>query len=197
MKQLFPKHSVAGFAQRLVFSVWVASAGVPEPRRWRRRCNLSKFSAVQPSRPVLSVLVYLSGVGEEGEVWFSGQRCSRITSTAAGNAAGDTNCLVLRVQSEGAGCNRSDLAERIRSHWICSPLAVCHKLPKTTVEQTQSDQKCPRNARAGRRMVQFSPSRLRPSSAICPFCDSAQLRHLAALRPPFRRKTVSPSALLW
>lgn len=68
------------------------------------------------------------------------------------------------------------------------------KLPKTTVEQTQRLSEVPANARAGRRMVQFFPlgsAHPRHLSFLATLPSSA----FAALRPPFRRKTVSSSAL--
>lgn len=72
----FPKHSVAVFEQKLLFFFQCLATRVYSTLP----AYLSNFLAVHLPHLVLSVLsVY---------VWFSGQKCSRIASTTAGNAVG-------------------------------------------------------------------------------------------------------------
>lgn len=143
---------------------------------------------MRPSRRVLSVLVYI-----RGGVWFSGQRCSRITSTAARKRGGRQKPLSSQGPIRGGGCNRSDLIERIRSHWICSPPAVCRSCQRPQWNKHKGYLKCPRTHVPAGGWSSFSLL-APPILAICPFATLPSSA-FAALRPPFRRKTVSSSAL--
>lgn len=125
---------------------------------------------MRPSRRVLSVLVYI-----RGGVWFSGQRCSRITSTAARKRGGRQKPLKFsgsnqrgRLQSLGPHREDPEPLDLFSSRGVS-------KLPKTTVEQTRRLSEVPANARAGRRMVQFFPLGSAHPRHLS-FCDSAQLR---------------------
>lgn len=93
----------------------------------------------------------------------------------------------------GGGCNRSDLGERIRSHWIRSPPAVCQSCQRPQWSKHKGYLKCPRTHVPAGGWSSFSLL-APPILAICPFAALPSCA-FAALRPPFRRKTVSSSAL--
>lgn len=145
---------------------------------------LSNFLAVHLPHLVLSVLSV--------HVWSSGQKCSRIASTTAGNAVGGgRRWLVSQGPIRGGGCNRSKPHQSIRSHWICSPPALCSSCQRPQWNKHKGVSEVPINAHAGREMVQFSSEAPRILT-VCPYfflfffmegCESVHSRRLCPAAP--------------